>query len=184
LCRRWTRVATAATRRPPWRAGRSVTSASTGSPLARRAARCPARGSPCTRCAGAGAARTRTSSPRSTTPWPTASTSSPSPSAASPPSPYFEDAAAIGSFHAMRRGVVTSAGAGNAGGRTGGRVCNVAPWMLSIAASSIDRRMVDKIVLGNGKTIVVLFSTLVSRQLNPYIMSLSELNGRLRVENC
>nr|XP_034580687.1 subtilisin-like protease SBT4.3 [Setaria viridis] len=69
------------------------------------------------------------------------------------PSPYFEDAAAIGSFHAMRRGVITSAGAGNAG-VDGGNVCNVAPWMLSVAASSTDRRLVDKIVLGNGKTIV------------------------------
>ncbi|TVU41282.1 hypothetical protein EJB05_14785, partial [Eragrostis curvula] len=69
------------------------------------------------------------------------------------PSPYFEDAAAIGSFHAMKRGVLTSAGAGNAG-TIGGRVCNVAPWMLSVAASSIDRRFVDKIVLGNGDTIV------------------------------
>ncbi|CAN6197155.1 unnamed protein product [Urochloa humidicola] len=70
------------------------------------------------------------------------------------PSPYFEDAAAIGSFHAMRRGVLTSAGAGNAGVVDGGNVCNVAPWMLSVAASSTDRRLVDKIVLGNGKTIV------------------------------
>ncbi|OEL24440.1 Subtilisin-like protease SBT4.8 [Dichanthelium oligosanthes] len=70
------------------------------------------------------------------------------------PFQYFEDAAAIGSFHAMRRGVVTSAGAGNAGGLDGGNVCNVAPWMLSVAASSIDRRLVDKIVLGNGNTIV------------------------------
>ncbi|KAG2640578.1 hypothetical protein PVAP13_2KG100000 [Panicum virgatum] len=70
------------------------------------------------------------------------------------PSPYFEDAAAIGSFHAMRRGVLTSAGAGNAGVLDGGNVCNVAPWMLSVAASSTDRRLVDKIVLGNGKTIV------------------------------
>ncbi|KAL6880065.1 hypothetical protein ACP4OV_011630 [Aristida adscensionis] len=69
------------------------------------------------------------------------------------PWPYFEDAAAVGAFHAMKRGVVTSAGAGNSG-LDGGRVCNVAPWMLSVAASSIDRRFVDKIVLGNGKTIV------------------------------
>ncbi|RLN36221.1 cucumisin-like [Panicum miliaceum] len=66
---------------------------------------------------------------------------------------YFESAQAIGSFHAMRRGVVTSTAAGNSG-LTGGRVCNVAPWMLSVAASSIDRRFVDRIVLGNGETIV------------------------------
>ena len=75
------------------------------------------------------------------------------------PSPYFEDAAAIGSFHAMRRGVLTSAGAGNAGVLDGGNVCNVAPWMLSVAASSIDRRFTDTIVLGNGETFVVRAGT-------------------------
>jgi len=66
---------------------------------------------------------------------------------------YFKDATAIGSFHAMRRGVVTSAAAGNSG-LSGGRVSNVAPWMLAVAASSIDRRLVDKVVLGNGTTVV------------------------------
>ncbi|KAF8677914.1 hypothetical protein HU200_046400 [Digitaria exilis] len=69
------------------------------------------------------------------------------------PLPYFEDAAAIGAFHAMRCGVLTSASAGNSA-LDGGRVCNVAPWMLSVAASSTDRRLVGKLVLGNGKTIV------------------------------
>ncbi|WVZ62256.1 hypothetical protein U9M48_012022 [Paspalum notatum var. saurae] len=70
------------------------------------------------------------------------------------PWPYFEDAQAIGSFHAMRRGVLTSASAGNSGTSAVGKVCNVAPWMLSVAASTIDRRFVDSIVLGNGETIV------------------------------
>ncbi|KAG0542011.1 hypothetical protein BDA96_02G066000 [Sorghum bicolor] len=69
------------------------------------------------------------------------------------PAPYFEDAPAIGAFHAMRRGVLTSAAAGNSA-LDGGRVDNVAPWMLSVAASSTDRRLVGKLVLGNGKTIV------------------------------
>ncbi|CAL5066643.1 unnamed protein product [Urochloa decumbens] len=66
---------------------------------------------------------------------------------------YFKNVEAIGSFHAARRGVVTSASAGNSG-LSAGRVCNVAPWMLSVAASTVDRRLVDKIVLGNGKTVV------------------------------
>ncbi|CAL5078899.1 unnamed protein product [Urochloa decumbens] len=66
---------------------------------------------------------------------------------------YFKNVEAIGSFHAARRGVVTSASAGNSG-LSAGRVCNVAPWMLSVAASTVDRRFVDKIVLGNGKTVV------------------------------
>jgi subtilisin family serine protease len=70
------------------------------------------------------------------------------------PVPYFEDAPAIGAFHAMRRGVLTSTSAGNSA-LDGGRVTNVAPWMLSVAASSTDRRLVGRLVLGNGKTIVV-----------------------------
>jgi hypothetical protein len=70
------------------------------------------------------------------------------------PFPYFEDAAAIEAFHAMRRGVRTSAAAGNSA-LDGGRVDNVAPWILSVAASSTDRRLVGKLVLGNGKTIAV-----------------------------
>lgn len=67
------------------------------------------------------------------------------------PSQYFMDPGAIGSFHAMRRGVLTSAAAGNSG-LDGGHITNVAPWMLSVGASSIDRGFVDKIVLGNGRT--------------------------------
>ena len=75
------------------------------------------------------------------------------------PSLYFKSVNAIGSFHAARRGVVTSAAAGNSG-LSAGRVCNVAPWMLSVAASTVDRRFVDRIVLGNGKTVVVSGSVL------------------------
>ncbi|TVU41279.1 hypothetical protein EJB05_14782, partial [Eragrostis curvula] len=67
---------------------------------------------------------------------------------------YFEDTYAIGSFHAMRRRVLTSAAAGNIVDGDGKFVGNVAPWMLSVAASSIDRRFIDKIALGNGQIIV------------------------------
>ncbi|URE20127.1 hypothetical protein MUK42_11508, partial [Musa troglodytarum] len=65
---------------------------------------------------------------------------------------YFEDELAIGSFHAVAKGILTSASAGNYGPYRG-TVTNVAPWMLVVAASSIDRRIVDKVVLGNNKTI-------------------------------
>ncbi|CAD5188196.1 unnamed protein product [Musa acuminata subsp. malaccensis] len=65
---------------------------------------------------------------------------------------YFEDELAIGSFHAVAKGILTSASAGNYGPYRE-TVTNVAPWMLVVAASSIDRRIVDKVVLGNNKTI-------------------------------
>ncbi|KDP25528.1 hypothetical protein JCGZ_20684 [Jatropha curcas] len=68
------------------------------------------------------------------------------------PSPYFEDAVAIGSYHAMRNGILTSNSAGNSGPDPKS-VTNVAPWTLTVAASTIDRKFVTKVVLGNGQVL-------------------------------
>ncbi|KAK1271809.1 hypothetical protein QJS04_geneDACA007671 [Acorus gramineus] len=66
-------------------------------------------------------------------------------------SDYFEDPIAIGAFHAMKRGVLTSNSAGNSGpGRS--TVSNFSPWSLTVAASTIDRKFVADVKLGNGKT--------------------------------
>ncbi|KAF1898267.1 hypothetical protein Lal_00033033 [Lupinus albus] len=66
---------------------------------------------------------------------------------------YFdEDPVAIGSFHAMAGGILTVNSAGNYG-PSPASLSSVAPWMLTVAASTIDRRFIDKIVLGNGKTL-------------------------------
>ncbi|KAK1353471.1 Subtilisin-like protease [Heracleum sosnowskyi] len=64
--------------------------------------------------------------------------------------PVGQQSIEVGAFHAMERGVLTVAAAGNFG-NSSGTVDNSMPWMLSVAASSIDRRLVDKLVLGNGK---------------------------------
>ncbi|CAL9086205.1 unnamed protein product [Musa textilis] len=66
---------------------------------------------------------------------------------------YFLDATAIGSFHAMKKGVLTSASGGNSGPYHG-TVGNVAPWMLVSAASSTDRHIIDKLVTGDQRFIV------------------------------
>ncbi|PIA49723.1 hypothetical protein AQUCO_01300461v1 [Aquilegia coerulea] len=67
--------------------------------------------------------------------------------------PYFRDPVAIGSFHAMRKGILTSNSAGNNGpGPT--TVSNSSPWSLTVAASTIDRKFVTKFVLGNGQIFV------------------------------
>ncbi|PIN00203.1 Cucumisin [Handroanthus impetiginosus] len=65
---------------------------------------------------------------------------------------YTSDSIAVGAFHAMRKGILTVASAGNDGPRRGS-VGNHAPWILTVAASGIDRLLRSKVVLGNGKTL-------------------------------
>ncbi|XP_047314241.1 cucumisin-like [Impatiens glandulifera] len=65
--------------------------------------------------------------------------------------PYFSDSIAIGSFHAMRKGILTSMAAGNAGPASG-TISNVSPWALSVAASTIDRKFFTNLKLGNAAT--------------------------------
>ncbi|KAL2610347.1 hypothetical protein R1flu_028920 [Riccia fluitans] len=69
-----------------------------------------------------------------------------------PLNPLFRDGIAIGSFHALRKGITTVASAGNAG-PSPGTVSNVAPWIITVAASSIDRDFNAFVVLGNNVTI-------------------------------
>ncbi|MBA0852365.1 hypothetical protein Goshw_004421 [Gossypium schwendimanii] len=66
------------------------------------------------------------------------------------PVPYDVDPIAIGAFHAMKYGILTSSSAGNSGPWPYS-VSNYAPWTLTVAASTIDRKFVAKAVLGNGQ---------------------------------
>ncbi|KFK23403.1 hypothetical protein AALP_AAs64312U000100, partial [Arabis alpina] len=68
-------------------------------------------------------------------------------------SPYEKDATAIGAFHAMAKGILTVNAAGNYGPKAG-VVCSVAPWILSVAASTTNRGIYTKVVLGDGKTLL------------------------------
>ncbi|KAK2965855.1 hypothetical protein RJ640_027142 [Escallonia rubra] len=65
---------------------------------------------------------------------------------------YVKDSIAVASFHAMRNGILTVASGGN-GGPSLGSVANHAPWILTVAASGIDRQFRSKVGLGNGRTI-------------------------------
>ncbi|KAK2973549.1 hypothetical protein RJ640_010604 [Escallonia rubra] len=60
---------------------------------------------------------------------------------------------AIGSFHAVARGITVVCGAGN-DGPFAQRVMNTAPWIIAVAASTIDRGFPTSITLGNKKTIL------------------------------
>ena len=70
------------------------------------------------------------------------------------PIPFKFDAIAISSFHAMEKGILTLQSAGN-NGPIASTVSSVAPWLFSIAASSTDREIISKVVLANGKTLIV-----------------------------
>lgn len=59
---------------------------------------------------------------------------------------FLESSADIGAFHAMQLGVSVVFSAGNSGPHPG-RVENVAPWSISVAASTIDRNFPTRIIV-------------------------------------
>ncbi|XP_027354812.1 CO(2)-response secreted protease-like [Abrus precatorius] len=62
------------------------------------------------------------------------------------------DPIAIGAFHAVERGIVVVCSAGN-DGPSSSTVVNDAPWILTVAASTIDRDFQSNVVLGGNKVI-------------------------------
>ncbi|KZV21566.1 subtilisin-like protease-like [Dorcoceras hygrometricum] len=66
--------------------------------------------------------------------------------------PYNLDPIAIGSFAAMERGIFVSISAGN-DGPSKMTVTNVAPWLTTVGASTIDRNFPADLVLEDGRVI-------------------------------
>ncbi|KAL0333688.1 UNVERIFIED_CONTAM: Subtilisin-like protease SBT1.8 [Sesamum angustifolium] len=64
--------------------------------------------------------------------------------------PYFRDTIAIGAFAAMEKGILVSCSAGNSG-PTKESLANVAPWIMTVGAGTIDRDFPAFAILGNGK---------------------------------
>ena len=70
---------------------------------------------------------------------------------------YFDNPIAIGAFHAMKKGILTTCSAGN-NGPSLYSVQNTAPWILTVGASGMDRQFRTLVKLGNGiKTAVSSF---------------------------
>lgn len=70
---------------------------------------------------------------------------------------YSTDSVAIGSFQALLKGILTSQSAGNDGPERG-TLNSVAPWVFTVAASSIDRHIVTKAIVGDGTIFMVIKS--------------------------
>ncbi|RAL43845.1 hypothetical protein DM860_014346 [Cuscuta australis] len=65
-------------------------------------------------------------------------------------SPYDRDSIAIGAFGAGAHGVLVSCSAGNSGPSPSTAV-NIAPWILTVGASTIDREFPADVILGDGR---------------------------------
>ncbi|GLJ10279.1 hypothetical protein SUGI_0125350 [Cryptomeria japonica] len=62
--------------------------------------------------------------------------------------PFYQDSYAIGAFKAMRKGVSVSFSASN-NGPVDSTITNTAPWVITVGASSMDRRFPATVTLGN-----------------------------------
>ncbi|XVF35141.1 hypothetical protein REPUB_Repub18cG0119500 [Reevesia pubescens] len=62
--------------------------------------------------------------------------------------PYYRDTIAFGAFTAMEKGIFVSCSAGNSG-PTKASLANVAPWIMTVGAGTLDRDFPAYAVLGN-----------------------------------
>lgn len=67
---------------------------------------------------------------------------------------YIEDSISIGAFHAVAKGITVICSAGN-DGPFSQTISNTAPWIITVAASTIDRAFPTAITLGNNLTLMV-----------------------------
>ncbi|EYU17578.1 hypothetical protein MIMGU_mgv1a0038491mg, partial [Erythranthe guttata] len=110
----------------------------------------------------------------------------------SPGRPNFQtDPVAIGAFHAVERGITVVCSAGNSGPSPASAV-NVAPWIMTVAATTIDRDFQADIILGGDKVIKgggINFSNLNKSTMYPLIDGRSaklssNVNGDDDAGNC
>ncbi|XP_014521221.1 subtilisin-like protease SBT5.3 [Vigna radiata var. radiata] len=89
-----------------------------------------------------------------------------------PQGDYFSDAISVGSFHAARRGVLVVASVGNEGNP--GSATNLAPWVITVGASSTDRDFISDITLGNSVNITGESLSLLGMNASTRLIDASE----------
>ncbi|KGN49345.1 subtilisin-like protease SBT5.6 isoform X2 [Cucumis sativus] len=89
----------------------------------------------------------------------------------SEPYNYTDDGMAIGALHAVKKDIVVSCSAGNYG-PTPSALSNVAPWIITVGASTVDREFYSPVILGNGlkiKGLSVAPSKLERKKMYPLV---------------
>lgn len=66
-----------------------------------------------------------------------------------PSAPFYDDSIALGAFAAIKKGIFVTCSAANSGPNYSS-LSNEAPWILTVGASTTDRRLVATAKLGNG----------------------------------
>ncbi|KMT00168.1 hypothetical protein BVRB_1g019860 [Beta vulgaris subsp. vulgaris] len=99
------------------------------------------------------------------------------------PRPYYQDSMAIAAFGAMQKGVFFSCSAGNSG-PIPSTVGNMAPWMMTVAASYVDRVFPTKVKLSNGKTFTGSSLYSVAKKTKQLPLVYKETAGGKRAEFC
>ncbi|KAL3641004.1 hypothetical protein CASFOL_015972 [Castilleja foliolosa] len=99
---------------------------------------------------------------------------------------FFINAIAIGAFHAVEKGITVVCSAGNRGPspRT---ASNVAPWILTVGATTIDRKFETVILLGRNKIIKgagINFSVLNKSAVYPLVDGRSAGSNLYNASNC
>lgn len=75
---------------------------------------------------------------------------------------FQDDVISIGSFHAMANNIPFVNAAGNSGVDGPSSIYSLAPWIMTVGATTSDRKIIDEVILGDGRTVTVCISTLVS----------------------
>ncbi|RRT70575.1 hypothetical protein BHE74_00004574 [Ensete ventricosum] len=97
-------------------------------------------------------------------------------------SDFLSDPIAIGAFHAHQRGVMVVCSGGNDGPDLY-TVVNSAPWILTVAASSIDRNFQSTIVLAAGKILVCVDTDpSVTRRIKKLVAEGARAKGLILVD--